>query len=391
MSKCPYCYRTLGTHTHDPILLPDGSKYKWFNDTILIEESDISKRIYKGTYQVKNTIIIELQNELRALEEENNVIPLTTFSPLNSSGRFQITGKHIKEMRDSVEKLLNIFGLVKYDYFNYDEDGNHIIHPAGDKLEWTDPINESTDLLKFQIKNIHIEDLRHYLQTLIPFRENWEYSNPYTYTFPYGGHYSFIGQDSKIWSTSDIALNSGSYIQVTNDRSLIFHAIANPTSGALPAITVNTVGSILNKIKTNQKLYFDINDINIDIHWRGSSPADFLSYDAFGFLITLKNYIDGHTYPIYWFFNYHPEYFFYVRFSSEAHNILLKGDLSLAGNLINLYQDSIEVYPNIIDYYNGVLDSRGCYVYNFNFLLGINGYDSYFNHVEIDNLIVAGV
>ena len=159
--KCPYCYRSLGTHTHDPILLPNGSKYKWSDDTHLIEESDLTKRIYKGTYQINEDDVIELQDELKTLEEGSlPEIDRTTFSPLNSSGKFQIIGKHIKEMRDSVEKLLDIMGLTKTDYFNYDEDGNHIINPIGDKIEWTDPITNATDLQKFQVKYIHIEDLR---------------------------------------------------------------------------------------------------------------------------------------------------------------------------------------------------------------------------------------
>jgi len=167
IDKCPYCYRPLGTHTHDPILLPNGSKYKWSDDTHLIEESDLTKRIYKGIYQINEDDIIELQNELKTLEEENlDIGDRTTFSPLNSSGKFQITGKHIKEMRDSVEKLLIEFGLTKTDYFNYDEENNHIINPIGDKIEWTNPITDAIDLQKFQVKYIHIEDLRHFIQSM---------------------------------------------------------------------------------------------------------------------------------------------------------------------------------------------------------------------------------
>jgi hypothetical protein len=163
--KCPYCYRPLGIHTHDPILLPNGSRYKWDSDTELVEVLNIVDRIYRGIYQINEDDIIDLQDELKDLEEENlPVIDRTVFSPLNSTGKFQITGKHIKEMRDSVEKLLDIFGLTKTDYFNYDEDNNHIIHPLGDKIDWTDPITISTDLQKFQVKYIHIEDLRHFLQ-----------------------------------------------------------------------------------------------------------------------------------------------------------------------------------------------------------------------------------
>lgn len=171
--KCPYCYRPLSAWKKNPILVPNGSKYKWSDSTHLVLVPNEEDRIYKGIYQVGEDEIIELQDKLKELEEENlDEGERTEFSPINTSGKFQITGKHIKEMRDSVEKLLDKMGLEKKDYFNYDEDGNHIIHPKGDKLEWTDPITEATDLTKFQIKAIHIEDLRHNIQLI--WQETWE-------------------------------------------------------------------------------------------------------------------------------------------------------------------------------------------------------------------------
>jgi len=167
MSKCPYCYREHGIWLKDPILLPDGSKYKWSDSTelTLVEVINVADRIYKGFYQI-NQEAKEIQDVLKDLEEDNlPEIDRTIFSPLNTSGKFQIIGKYIKEMRDSVEKLLNIFGLTKLEYFNYDEEGNHIICPLGDREEWIDPITNATDLQKFQIKQIHLEDLRHNLVT----------------------------------------------------------------------------------------------------------------------------------------------------------------------------------------------------------------------------------
>ena len=200
--KCPYCYRPLNTHTHDPILLPNGSKYKWSDDTHLIEESDLTKRIYKGTYQINEDDVIELQDELKTLEEENlPEIDRTIFSPLNPSGKFQITGKHIKEMRDSVEKLLDIMGLTKTDYFNYDEDGNHIINPIGDKIEWTDPITNVTDLQKFQVKYIHIEDLRHFIESLMERFNKSDEGSIVINSGDYGYFYGDIGQKPTVLIT----------------------------------------------------------------------------------------------------------------------------------------------------------------------------------------------
>ena len=142
------------------------SRYKPSMDILLTFVADEEDRWYKGFQIICEDEVIELQEKLQTLEIENGITPLTKFSSVNSSGKFQIIGKHIKEMRDSVEKLLTSFGLTKIDYFNYDEEGNHIVHPLGDKIEWTDPITNVTDLQKFQVKYIHIEDLRHYIQIL---------------------------------------------------------------------------------------------------------------------------------------------------------------------------------------------------------------------------------
>ena len=161
--KCPYCFRQLGTWLKDPIFLPNGGPYLWTSDTEIIKEDRLDHRLYKGFQQVTEPMVQEIQDFLKQKEIDSSVTPLTDWSPLNLDGKFQITGKHIKEMRDSVEKILSASGLTKTDYFNYDIEGNHIIQPDGDKLDWTDPIINASDLKKFQVKYIHIEDLRHYL------------------------------------------------------------------------------------------------------------------------------------------------------------------------------------------------------------------------------------
>ena len=216
--KCPYCYRPIGTHNHDPIILPDGSPYKWSNGTTLISETDITQRYYKGFNQVNTDDILELQTELALIETNNSITPLTVFSSINSIGRFQITGYHIKELRDSVEKILLSFGLTKTDYFNYDEESQHIVHPNGDKIEWTDPITNATDLQKFQVKSIHMEDLRHYINII--WKETWVenpetetqdiLSNSHTFIYPdseVGGSLSFAFSNSSIASGSVIGDN----------------------------------------------------------------------------------------------------------------------------------------------------------------------------------------
>ena len=181
VSKCPYCYRPLYTWNHDPILLPDGCLYDWSSATELIKQNNIDKRIYKGIYQITEVDIIELQNRLETLEVET--LPeneRTTFSPLNTTGLFRITGKHIKEMRDSVEKLLLAVGMSKNEYFNNDEEGNLITREGGGIIDWTDPIiagiSDRELEEKFQVKYIHIEELRKNIVTL--WQETWTDNNP---------------------------------------------------------------------------------------------------------------------------------------------------------------------------------------------------------------------
>jgi hypothetical protein len=161
MNKCPYCYRYSGFWKHDPILSPHGAKYNWSDETHLIYVPEENNRLYKGIQQIIEDEVMELQEELKAIEEdvleEGNY---TIFSPLNISGKFQIIGKHIKEMRNSIEKILEAKNLYKIEYFNYDEAHRIIVHPLGYQINWYDPNIDDN----FQVKYIHIEDLRHWLQ-----------------------------------------------------------------------------------------------------------------------------------------------------------------------------------------------------------------------------------
>jgi len=172
-TKCPYCYRVLGTWFQDPILLPDGSPNSWSDDETLVAEPDITKRLYKGVYCIKEHDIQSIQDNLKDLESQYfTESEKTEFTSLNANGTFQITGKHIKEMRDSVEKLLIKNGKTKIEYFNSDESNTHITTPEGDKPDWTDVITEDTDLGNFQVRAIHIEDLRRAL--LLLWQETWD-------------------------------------------------------------------------------------------------------------------------------------------------------------------------------------------------------------------------
>ena len=150
MAICPICFRTLGTWTDDPILTKDG----------------LAGASYKG-FTVPNYIHIqEIQTVLHQLELDNIPTNLTTFSPINNTGNFQISEEHIKELRISIEKLLTATGMTKYQFFNYDEDGNYM---GTTQTDWND-LNLEKD--HYQVRAINLEDLRHFIQGL--WKETWK-------------------------------------------------------------------------------------------------------------------------------------------------------------------------------------------------------------------------
>src|SRR3972149_3540859 len=126
--RCPKCFSRFGIWTSDPIITQDGAKYK-FDETsgLLIPETIIEKRRYKGFLQIKALIVQEIQ-DIRKAQEIDIGIPeaeRTTFSKVKSDeqGFWIINKKQLKELRESTEKILETIGQSKEDYFNYDEEG----------------------------------------------------------------------------------------------------------------------------------------------------------------------------------------------------------------------------------------------------------------------------
>ena len=367
--KCPYCFRQLGTWVKDPIFLPNGGPYVWTSDTEIIKEDRIDHRFYKGFYQICEPEVQEIQDFLKAAEVTAGVT-ITTWSPLNMSGKFQILGKHIKEMRDSVEKLLTNFGLTKTDYFNYDEEGNEITQPNGQKLEWTDPITNATDLKKFQVKYIHIEDLRHYIQTIY-FRENWESSTPIT--VPYGSSAHFIGQDYKYWNLPswDNSCDVGSYFQITSVKDAFFHIVPGTTHSSIPAVSFYYNGINQSyKIYPTTKFEFNLKLINLPITAIHFPPVwgPLMSWDCFRIQLAFGSQEGPIYYPIltyYW--NYDPTYF--TLFTDT--NGVYKGNLSAGILSYNLYDDLITLHPDVLKYYNGTYSTKGMWLSTYLMAFGI--------------------
>lgn len=165
MPLCPICGRTIGHFSGDPILAtPSLSTDRW-----------------RGFTQLVVNHIVELQNERHGQEISAGVTPLTIFSPINSTGKFQDIKPYILELRNSVEKILAATGQSLHDFLSKDENGN----PMTSKDNWTDAnLLEDAD---YQCKAIHIEDLRHNIVITPPpppfgfFYETWEPQLDYSF------------------------------------------------------------------------------------------------------------------------------------------------------------------------------------------------------------------
>jgi len=197
--RCPRCFSKIGIiaplWTNDPLKTPKGI------------ELLPGLRAYKGFTYIKPEHIEELQEARKQQEIDAGIAEedRTTFTPVRVEGqKVYFYKKHLRELRESTEKILTATGQTKETYFNYDDEGTE--YNIGDhQLDWHD-VNLDQKFL--DIKAVHIEDLRHYLITLIPiyFSENWSNAEE-KYYFNLGLEDGSIsageniqGTDNKIWT-----------------------------------------------------------------------------------------------------------------------------------------------------------------------------------------------
>lgn len=392
--KCPICFSDIGTWTDDPILTtnPAPSIINYMtNPNILITYEE-----YKGFTQLKAQHIKELQDNRRQLETDLVIIPLTAFSVVDTTNLFQNMETYIYELRVSTEKILTEVGMAKDTYFNYDEDGNDM-RVGNHQVDWTDIPFPVGYLRQFQSKAAHIEDLRHFIEEGY-FKENWELSVPTVYTTT--GY--FTGEQSKSWVRQIRAFPLGSYVEIEeidDNKDVKLSVPIDSSSAEDPAIYIKywqVVGTRF-KAAENCKLYFDVNNINIVpslIYYEpGHVPA--FSVDNFSVKIMLNTYYasPGASFNITYYYNYDPAWFKSLTgpFPLEFYEIL-KGNLAAPISVTNnLYDDMISVWlngtlhpgfpsqsgPNYIfkSYYDGTIDTKGCYVYSVDFAIG-GGIDS---------------
>jgi hypothetical protein len=137
MSLCPICYSESGTWSDDPVLCTPALLGSTAGFTI-----------------IKPTHIIEIQNACNLAEIEAGLTP-SIWTVINYTNIFQVIKICVKELRTSIENILTANNSDKNHYFNYDKDGNYM---GTSQVEWHDV---DLDDKLYQIKAIHLEDLRH--------------------------------------------------------------------------------------------------------------------------------------------------------------------------------------------------------------------------------------
>lgn len=150
----------------------------WTDDPILTARG-LSGDLYKGNTRPRSIHIKELRYNREGIEGLLNIIPRTSFSSVG--GGIQVSSAHIRELRESTEKILAALGISLADYLRTGTADSHIIY-SGD---WTDvhrgrPYKDADGKLKTstffsedlgnalspelpagtKVRAIHIEELR---------------------------------------------------------------------------------------------------------------------------------------------------------------------------------------------------------------------------------------
>lgn len=215
---CPYChseYYPTKVWPNDPINTPFTKYNRW-----------------RGFTFIRDDHITTIQ-EKRKLQEAEAGIPeneRTVFTPVG----YNIRKTHIKELRESTEKILTKIGITKNTYFNYYEDGNFA---NTNQLDWTDVnLNNYTG----HIRAKHIEDLRHPLVIELAWLETFNSSDTDTYTL--GSATIPITADKGDWHASRYKFGLGEGYLTINEidaenKEAIITAEPEPRAGNSTIIT----------------------------------------------------------------------------------------------------------------------------------------------------------
>ena len=227
--RCPYCFSKFSDeeYTHDPIVTYNGSKYMFNEETGLLEEvTDVANRFYRGMIQIRNIDIKELQDKYDDYKPEDGWTPVQD----DANGIWVPNKVHIRELREAIEQALGITEATTEEaretileqYFNYDETGTErrSIH----QKDWIDNRLTESDW-KGQIKNWHIEDLRHYI-SLLWFQTYWDdftfsydlatYPNPLPYGTSFDLPWNTTNSNTRRWSFAFPSILSGGFAATSN-------------------------------------------------------------------------------------------------------------------------------------------------------------------------------
>lgn len=198
---CPTCHSKIGTQStveneriqgHQGVDTDNKPIPRWTDDP-LFTRTGLSGTAYKGISRIRKPHILEIQ-EVINLQEEELGLPITVFSDITEDTH--ISRRHIIELREAIEKILNVGGITLEEYFKFDADGAEVVQnprlvaygATNPQTEWVDVNrgeayvdkdgNSKISFLlpdastqdsptlpsKTRIRAIHIEDIRHPLQ-----------------------------------------------------------------------------------------------------------------------------------------------------------------------------------------------------------------------------------
>lgn len=199
---CPTCHSQIGTASTTAAGRIQGVEGtddnlnpipRWTDDPIITKKG-LSGATYAGNADRGRFVQIEELQTARQQQEEDaglTVEQKTTFSTISTDKH--ISRRHIVELRESTEKVLNVLGLDLEEYFSLDDDGNPVVQnpnllvrgASNPQNEWIDvnrgeayidrtgvakttvtlPNNSIVDSptlpRRTHIRAVHIEDLRH--------------------------------------------------------------------------------------------------------------------------------------------------------------------------------------------------------------------------------------
>lgn len=198
MSLCPTCHSEIGSGSLSASqrvrgaqgIDSSGNPVPFWSDDPVLTRPNFSGVSFSGVDKIKGRHLKEIQ-EVRNAEELSLGLTPTEFSDIDTDTHF--SRRHIIEIRESIEKILNALGLTLEDYFKFDSDGveqpqnpnivespqtewvdvirgeSYIDKDGNDKSEFDLPdtsIQDSPTLpLGIKFRAIHIEDLRHPIPT----------------------------------------------------------------------------------------------------------------------------------------------------------------------------------------------------------------------------------